>query len=65
MSEYVFGQYVIVKKKDPEKVVVITNKDNIPNDWDKGYGEYCLGSKEETKEYMKLYSNCYLCIHWK
>ena len=41
MSEYVFGQYVIVKKKDQEKVVVITNKDNIPNDWDKGYGEYC------------------------
>lgn len=65
MSEYVLGQYGIVKKKDPEKVVVITNKDNIPNDWNKGYGEYCWGNKEEAKEYMKLYPDGYLGNPWK
>lgn len=60
-SAYILGQYNIVKKKDPKKVVVITNKDNIPNDWNKGYGEPCWGNKEEAKEYMERYPNGYLC----
>lgn len=65
MSEYVFGQYVIIKKKDTEKVVVITNKDNIPNDLDKGYSEYRWGNKEKAKEFMDLYPDGYLGNPWK
>lgn len=53
-SAYVLGQYKIVKKKDPQRVVVITNKDDVPNDWDKGYGEPCWGNKEEAKEYYYI-----------
>ena len=49
---YVLGQYKIVKKKDPHQVVIITNKDDVPNDWDKGYGEPYWSNKEEAMEYM-------------
>lgn len=63
MSEYVLGQYGIVKKKDPEKVVVITNKDNVPNDWNNGYGKPCWVIKKKQKNIWNVIRLTILLIH--